>query len=65
MFAFMVQFGQSGGSSKSYIFIVLVRELTAAVIFWVKSYNVKGQPAVFSVPEINIIPLGVSHHRPD
>lgn len=31
-----------------------------AVIFWVKSYNVKGKPMVFSVPEINIIPLGVS-----
>jgi len=30
------------------------------VIFWVKSYNVKGKPLVFSVPEINIIPLGVS-----
>jgi len=31
-----------------------------AVIFWAKSYNVKGQPQVFSIPEINIIPLGVS-----
>lgn len=33
------------------------------MIFWVKSYNVPGKPAVFSVAEINIIPLGVS--RPD
>lgn len=31
-----------------------------AVIFWVKSYNVKGKPPVFSVAAINIIPLGVS-----
>lgn len=31
-----------------------------AVIFWVKSYNVTGQPKVFSVAAINIIPLGVS-----
>ncbi|KAH7353887.1 major facilitator superfamily transporter [Plectosphaerella cucumerina] len=43
-FAFMVQFGQSGGS----------------MIFWVKSYNVPGQTPVFSVPEINIIPLGIN-----
>ncbi|KAK3381877.1 major facilitator superfamily transporter [Podospora didyma] len=44
VFAFMAQFSQSGGS----------------MIFWVKSYNVKGQPAVFSVPQINIIPLGIN-----
>ncbi|RVX74129.1 hypothetical protein B0A52_01961 [Exophiala mesophila] len=44
LFAFMAQFGQSGQS----------------MIFWVKSYNVKGQPLVFSVPEINIIPLGIN-----
>ncbi|KAM0279697.1 hypothetical protein ACHAO9_011572 [Fusarium lateritium] len=43
-FAFMAQFGQSGGS----------------MIFWVKSYNVEGQKPVFSVPEINIIPLGIN-----
>ncbi|OLN86541.1 Pantothenate transporter liz1-like protein 11 [Colletotrichum chlorophyti] len=43
-FAFLVQVGQSGGS----------------MIFWVKSYNVPGQPAVFSVAEINIIPLGIN-----
>ncbi|KAK0726773.1 major facilitator superfamily transporter [Lasiosphaeria miniovina] len=43
-FAFMSQFGQSGGS----------------MIFWVKSYNVKGQPARFTVPQINIIPLGIN-----
>ncbi|KAH8195425.1 hypothetical protein TruAng_010405 [Truncatella angustata] len=43
-FAFMAQFGQSGGS----------------MIFWVKSYNVTGQPAVFSVAAINIIPLGIN-----
>ncbi|KAI0129894.1 major facilitator superfamily transporter [Xylariales sp. AK1849] len=30
------------------------------LIFWVKSYNVTGQPAVFSVAEINIIPLGIN-----
>ncbi|KAF7536049.1 hypothetical protein G7Z17_g13106 [Cylindrodendrum hubeiense] len=30
------------------------------LIFWVKSYNVEGQPPVFSVPEINIIPLGIN-----
>lgn len=33
------------------------------MIFWVKSYNVKGKPLVFSVPEINIIPLGVSSSK--
>lgn len=33
--------------------------LTPIVIFWVKSYNVKGQKPFFSVAEINIIPLGV------
>ncbi|POS75534.1 major facilitator superfamily transporter [Diaporthe helianthi] len=43
-FAFMAQAGQSGGS----------------MIFWVKSYNVPGKPAVFSVAEINIIPLGIN-----
>ncbi|KIL87754.1 major facilitator superfamily transporter [Fusarium avenaceum] len=43
-FAFMAQFGQSGGS----------------MIFWVKSYNIEGQKPVFSVPEINIIPLGIN-----
>ncbi|KAH6678811.1 major facilitator superfamily transporter [Plectosphaerella plurivora] len=43
-FAFMVQFGQSGGS----------------MIFWVKSYNIPGKQQVFSVPEINIIPLGIN-----
>jgi hypothetical protein len=30
--------------------------LTMTVIFGVKSYNIKGQPAVFSVPQINLIP---------
>ncbi|KAL5315226.1 hypothetical protein ACEPPN_017877 [Leptodophora sp. 'Broadleaf-Isolate-01'] len=30
------------------------------LIFWVKSYNVKGQTPVFSVAEINIIPLGMN-----
>ncbi|KAF2670485.1 major facilitator superfamily transporter [Microthyrium microscopicum] len=44
LFAFMSQFGQSGGS----------------MIFWVKSYNVKGRPSVFSVPQINLIPLGIN-----
>jgi ACS family pantothenate transporter-like MFS transporter len=29
------------------------------VIFWVKSYNVTGKKPVFSVADINIIPLGV------
>ncbi|KAF0329596.1 major facilitator superfamily transporter [Colletotrichum asianum] len=43
-FAFLAQLGQSGGS----------------MIFWVKSYNVTGKPPVFSVAEINIIPLGVN-----
>ncbi|KAH7389210.1 major facilitator superfamily transporter [Cadophora sp. MPI-SDFR-AT-0126] len=43
-FTFAAQFGQSGGS----------------MIFWVKSYNVKGQKPVFSVAEINIIPLGIN-----
>ncbi|WVW84388.1 hypothetical protein I302_106422 [Kwoniella bestiolae CBS 10118] len=38
------QIGQAGGS----------------MIFWVKSYNVKGKPNVFSVAEINIIPLGIN-----
>jgi hypothetical protein len=41
----------------------MLGRLTVAVIFWVKSYNVKGEPAVFSVAEINIIPLGVSPPR--
>ncbi|KAK5055396.1 hypothetical protein LTR84_013146 [Exophiala bonariae] len=44
LFAFMAQFGQSGQS----------------MIFWVKSYNVKGKPMIFTVPEINIIPLGIN-----
>jgi ACS family pantothenate transporter-like MFS transporter len=44
LFAFMAQFGQSGQS----------------MIFWVKSYNVKGQAPVFSVPQINLIPLGIN-----
>jgi hypothetical protein len=35
-------------------------DLQVPVIFWVKSYNVKGHPPSFSVPQINIIPLGVS-----
>ncbi|OIW23425.1 major facilitator superfamily transporter [Coniochaeta ligniaria NRRL 30616] len=43
-FALNSQFGQSGGS----------------MIFWVKSYNVKGKPPRFSVPQINIIPLGIN-----
>ncbi|KAL2273610.1 hypothetical protein FJTKL_04206 [Diaporthe vaccinii] len=43
-FAFLTQVGQSGGS----------------MIFWVKSYNVPGKPTVFSVAEINIIPLGIN-----
>ncbi|KAF5524324.1 putative transporter SEO1 [Colletotrichum aenigma] len=43
-FAFLAQLGQSGGS----------------MIFWVKSYNVTGKPPVFSVAEINIIPLGIN-----
>ncbi|KAK0711816.1 major facilitator superfamily transporter [Lasiosphaeris hirsuta] len=30
------------------------------LIFWVKSYNVKGQPPRFTVPQINIIPLGIN-----
>ncbi|OBR09523.1 Major facilitator superfamily transporter [Colletotrichum higginsianum IMI 349063] len=30
------------------------------LIFWVKSYNTPGKPAVFSVAEINIIPLGIN-----
>ncbi|KEF60388.1 uncharacterized protein A1O9_01948 [Exophiala aquamarina CBS 119918] len=30
------------------------------LIFWVKSYNTEGQPPVFSVAEINIIPLGIN-----
>ncbi|WVQ81059.1 hypothetical protein IAT38_003166 [Cryptococcus sp. DSM 104549] len=38
------QVGQAGGS----------------MIFWVKSYNVKGKTPVFSVAEINIIPLGIN-----
>ena len=33
--------------------------LIVAVIFWVKSYNEKNKPPVFSVAQINIIPLGV------
>ncbi|KAJ5014692.1 Core trichothecene cluster (CTC) protein 14 [Colletotrichum sp. SAR 10_99] len=40
----IAQLGQSGGS----------------MIFWVKSYNVSGKPPVFSVAEINIIPLGIN-----
>ncbi|WOO84454.1 Pantothenate transporter FEN2 [Vanrija pseudolonga] len=43
-FLFIVQLGQSGGS----------------MIFWVKSYNVKGQKPVFSVAQINLIPLGIN-----
>ncbi|KAF6805439.1 major facilitator superfamily transporter [Colletotrichum sojae] len=43
-FAFLTQVGQSGGS----------------MIFWVKSYNEAGKPPVFSVAEINIIPLGIN-----
>ncbi|OHE98284.1 major facilitator superfamily transporter [Colletotrichum orchidophilum] len=43
-FTFLTQLGQSGGS----------------MIFWVKSYNVPGKPARFSVAEINIIPLGIN-----
>ncbi|KAB5525550.1 major facilitator superfamily transporter [Coniochaeta sp. 2T2.1] len=43
-FALMSQWGQSG----------------ASMIFWVKSYNVKGQPPRFSVPQINLIPLGIN-----
>jgi ACS family pantothenate transporter-like MFS transporter len=43
-FAFMSQFGQSGQS----------------MIFWVKSYNIKGRPLVYSVPQINLIPLGIN-----
>ncbi|ERT01302.1 hypothetical protein HMPREF1624_02545 [Sporothrix schenckii ATCC 58251] len=43
-FTFMSQLGQSG----------------ASMIFWVKSYNVAGQPRRFSVAEINIIPLGIN-----
>lgn len=38
------------------------RHANLAVIFWVKSYNVTGKPLVFSVAEINIIPLGVGRH---
>ncbi|KAL1406878.1 hypothetical protein Q8F55_006287 [Vanrija albida] len=30
------------------------------LIFWVKSYNVKGKPPVFSVAQINLIPLGIN-----
>ncbi|KAH8892913.1 major facilitator superfamily transporter [Thozetella sp. PMI_491] len=30
------------------------------LIFWVKSYNVTGKPPVFSIAEINIIPLGIN-----
>lgn len=30
------------------------------MIFWVKSYNVKGKPAVFSVADVNLIPLGIN-----
>ncbi|KAF6814630.1 major facilitator superfamily transporter [Colletotrichum plurivorum] len=30
------------------------------LIFWVKSYNEAGKPPVFSVAEINIIPLGIN-----
>ena len=30
------------------------------MIFWVKSYNVKGKPPRFSVPQINLIPLGIN-----
>ncbi|KAK3323405.1 major facilitator superfamily transporter [Cercophora scortea] len=44
LFTFMAQASQSYGS----------------MIFWVKSYNVKGQPPVFSVAQINIIPLGIN-----
>ncbi|WRT67554.1 uncharacterized protein IL334_004526 [Kwoniella shivajii] len=43
-FLFAGQIGQAGGS----------------MIFWVKSYNVKGKTPVFSVAEINIIPLGIN-----
>jgi ACS family pantothenate transporter-like MFS transporter len=43
-FAFMSQFGQSGQS----------------MIFWVKSYNVKGKPPVYTIPQINLIPLGIN-----
>ncbi|KAK1961538.1 major facilitator superfamily transporter, partial [Colletotrichum sublineola] len=50
-FSFMSQIGQSGGSRNFQGFVV---------IFWVKSYNVAGKPAVFSVAEINIIPLGIN-----
>ncbi|EFX05161.1 major facilitator superfamily transporter [Grosmannia clavigera kw1407] len=44
LFTIITQFGQAGGS----------------MIFWVKSYNVKGEPVVFSVADINIIPLGIN-----
>ncbi|TYJ52061.1 hypothetical protein B9479_007338 [Cryptococcus floricola] len=32
----------------------------SSMIFWIKSYNVTGKPKVFSVAEINIIPLGIN-----
>ncbi|WOO79834.1 Pantothenate transporter FEN2 [Vanrija pseudolonga] len=43
-FIFACQFGQAGGS----------------MIFWAKSYNVKGKPPVFTVQQINLIPLGMN-----
>jgi ACS family pantothenate transporter-like MFS transporter len=42
-----------------FLFAAQLGQTTGSMIFWVKSYNVKGQPPVFSVAAINIIPLGV------
>lgn len=47
-----VRLNKAGCWADGYVGVILV-------IFWVRSYNVRGQPAVFSVAEINIIPLGV------
>lgn len=43
-----------------FLFAAQLGQTTGSMIFWVKSYNIKGKAPVFSVAAINIIPLGVS-----
>ncbi|KAK8858383.1 hypothetical protein IAR55_002610 [Kwoniella newhampshirensis] len=43
-----------------FLFAGQLPQVGQSMIFWLRSYNVKGQPKVFSVEAINIIPLGVN-----
>ncbi|WWD18274.1 hypothetical protein CI109_102724 [Kwoniella shandongensis] len=43
-----------------FLFAGQIGQAGASMIFWVKSYNVPKKPPVFSVAEINIIPLGIN-----